>query len=128
MISLITLVLLLDAHLPSIPLPISCRAHHLLPITVSVFSLLDLAAAVQALLTPIRALAGGVTGASLGSVSVAAFVFPKRLVAAHHRICALPGCCCVCEFGALVSGPVVIAPAEQPEAIAFAIIYIPAQT
>ena len=88
----ITLVLLLDAHLLVLPLPTSRRAHHLLPITVSVFSLLDLAAAVQALLTPSQhTLAGCVTGASLVTVRVAASPFPKCLVFAHLAICGLPG-------------------------------------
>ena len=127
----ITLVLLLDAHLLVDPLPTIRRAHHLLPITVSVFSLLDLAAAVQTLFTIFtklfslkRALAGCVTGASVEQVTVAASPFPKCLVAAHHGICALPGGGCVFELGALVGGnPVVIAPAPQPEAVAFATIY-----
>ena len=120
----ITLVLLLHTHLLVLPL---AHAHHLLPITVSVFSLLDLAAAVQALSTNLT-LARCVTGASVEPVIVAASPFPKCLVAAHLGICALPGCSCVCELGALVGGSVVIAPAKQPEAVAFAIIYFPAYT
>ena len=83
---IIALELLLHTNLlPGKP-PISRRAHHLLPITVSVFSLLDLAAAVQALVTsPLpHTLAGCVTGASVVNfmVKVAASVFPKCLVAA----------------------------------------------
>ena len=121
---IIALELLLHTNLlPGKP-PISRRAHHLLPITVSVFSLLDLAAAVQALFTDCpHTLAGCVTGASVVDVIAAASPFPKCLVAAHHGICGLPGCCCVCELGALVDVSVVIAPAPQPEAVAVATIY-----
>ena len=91
---------------------------------MSVFSLLDLAAAVQALLKPcIHTLAGCVTSASVPIVEVAAPPFPKRLVAAHLGICALPGGSCVCELSALVGGFDVIAPAPQPEAVAVALIY-----
>ena len=62
----ITLVLFLDAHLLTHPLPISRRAHQLLAITVWL-SLLDLVAAVQALVnpTPKETLAWCVTGASV---------------------------------------------------------------
>ena len=128
----ITLVLLLDAHLLARPLPApySRRALHLLLLTVSVSSLLDLAAAVQALVTnPALALgtqisrhtlAGCVTGAPI----VTASPFPKCLVAAHGVICGLPGCSCACELGAIVDGGiVVIAPARQHEAVASALIY-----
>ena len=90
---------------------------------MSVFSLLDLAAAVQALPASTHALAGCVTGASVHRVIVAAFPFPKCLVAAHDRICGLPGGGCACELGALVDISVVIAPAIQQEAVAFANIY-----
>ena len=123
---IVALELLLHTNLlPGKP-PISRRAHHLLPITVSVFSLLDLAAAVQALLTPILTLAGCVTGASVVSVIVAASPFPKCLVAAHLGICALPGGGCVCELGAPVGAEVVIAPELQRKAVALAIVYFAA--
>ena len=117
----ITLVLLLDAHLPQLALISRC-AHLLLPITV--VRRRPVAAAVQALATNLT-LARCVTGASVGPVKVAASPFPKCLVAAHDGICALPSCRCVCELGALVGDTVVIAPAPQLEAVAFATIYIP---
>ena len=123
----VALELLLHTNLLPSKLPISRRAHHLLPITVSVFSLLDLAAAVQALGSPCpHALAGCVAGASVVCVRVAASPFPKCLIPAHLWICALPGCCCACELGAIVGDIVMIAPAIQPEAVAFALIHIPA--
>ena len=119
----IKLVPVLNAHLMVPPLPTSRRAHHLLPITVSAFSLLDLAAAVQALFTPMHALAGCVTVASLPIAAVAAPPFPKCLIPAHLGICGLPGYGCACELGALVGFKVVIAPVIQLEAVALAIIY-----
>ena len=65
---IIALELLLHTNLLPGKLPISRRAHHLLPITVSVFSLFDLAAAVQALVIAVLTLAGGVNGASVENV------------------------------------------------------------
>ena len=121
---IIALELLLHTNLLPDKLPISRRAHHLLPITVSVFSLLDLAAAVQALAINIT-LAGCVTGASVDKVIGAASPFPKCLVAAHLGICGLPGGGCAGELGALADGKVVIAPEVQREAVASAPIYFP---
>ena len=124
----ITFVLILNAHLLLPPLPTIRRAHQLLPITVSVFRFPDLAAAVQALVTPLRphTLAGCDASASVVFVMVAAFLFPKCLVATQFRICGLPGCSCACELNAGVDIRVVSAPAIQREAVALAyfVIYV----
>ena len=106
--------------------PVSCCAHQLFFLTMS-FSLLDLAASVEALLTLTRplTLASCVTGASVELVNNnAAFSpFPKCLVAAELGISALPRSSFAGEFAALISDPVMSAPVTHKEAVAFATIY-----